>query len=515
MKKRLFILTILFLSFALFSAQSTRAYETNMPASVVLGQTDFTSNSTGTTKGKFSNVIRGIFVDNQGRLIVADQNNNRVFVWNTIPTTNGAEPDLVLGQADFTSVLANRGGSVAANTLSGPSAAYSDGTKLYILDRNNDRVLIWSTFPTQNGQAATIAVGASDLVTNPTDACNASTLSDPYGMTVYGTKLLVADRTQNRILIWETIPLSSGAAATKVIGQPDLITCSAQVISDKSLSDPRGISTDSEGRLIVADRGRQRVLIWSSIPSTNFASANLVVGQPDFVSSGVGVSNSRIGSILAAYSNGTQLFIADINRILIFNQFPTTNGASATVVLGQVDFSTNSANAGGTTTANSLNASLYVHERNNILFVIDESNARVLLFYNPPVPVAPADAFSTNYSSSNSTTCSDFAPVGNPDLFQILRIKNSAVVFFTPVLNSTRTYLVMYGFKEGEEQYGASSESLTAESNLGVQKLAISDLDPNQEYWFKVAPKNGCATGEWSNWMKAPQWQGKPKLVYK
>lgn len=119
------------------------------------------------------------------------------------------------------------------------------------------------------------------------------------------------------------------------------------------------------------------------------------------------------------------------------------------------------------------------------------------------------------YSQAEPGSCTDFAPVGMPDLFQILRIRNSAVVFFTPVLNSTRSYLVMYGFKEGEERYGASLESLTAESNVGVQKLAISDLDQNQEYWFKVAPKNGCATGEWSNWMRAGKWQGKPKLLYK
>jgi hypothetical protein len=58
-------------------------------------------------------------------------------------------------------------------------------------------------------------------------------------------------------------------------------------------------------------------------------------------------------------------------------------------------------------------------------------------------------------------------------------------------------------------------ESLTAESNMGVQKLAISDLDANQEYWFKVAPKNGCAFGEWSNWMKAPKWRGKPRIIFR
>jgi CSLREA domain-containing protein len=119
------------------------------------------------------------------------------------------------------------------------------------------------------------------------------------------------------------------------------------------------------------------------------------------------------------------------------------------------------------------------------------------------------------FSQPAPTSCTDFAPVGTPDLFQILRIKNSVVVFFTPVLNSTRSYLVMYGFKEGEERYGASLESLTAESNLGVQKLAISDLEAKQEYWFKVAPKNGCAVGEWSNWMKAGKWQGSPKLFYR
>ena len=36
--------------------------------------------------------------------MVADTDNNRVLIWNSIPTTNGANADLVLGQDNFTTV---------------------------------------------------------------------------------------------------------------------------------------------------------------------------------------------------------------------------------------------------------------------------------------------------------------------------------------------------------------------------------------------------------------------------
>ncbi len=78
-----------------------------------------------------------------GSLFVADANNNRVLIWERLPTSNGQAADTVLGQADFVSVAVSRGGSPGANTLRRPTALrYKDGM-LFVADQQNHRVLIY------------------------------------------------------------------------------------------------------------------------------------------------------------------------------------------------------------------------------------------------------------------------------------------------------------------------------------------------------------------------------------
>src|SRR5260221_14544868 len=94
-----------------------------MPASVVIGQPDFVSHSanqglsnpTARTLSDTGGNMGGIFVDSMGRLLVSDNANNRVLIWNSIPTTNGAAANLVLGQPDFSSSTLNNGGRSASS----------------------------------------------------------------------------------------------------------------------------------------------------------------------------------------------------------------------------------------------------------------------------------------------------------------------------------------------------------------------------------------------------------------
>ena len=71
--------------------------------------------------------------------------------------------ELVLGQTDFLTVSNNAGSSASSSSLSGPQSVFSDGTKLYIADTNNNRVLIWNSNPTSNKQAADVVVGQADM----------------------------------------------------------------------------------------------------------------------------------------------------------------------------------------------------------------------------------------------------------------------------------------------------------------------------------------------------------------
>ena len=89
--------------------------------------------------------------------------------------------DVVIGQADMTSDTSNRGGSVGANTLYSPMGVYSDGTKLIVAEFNNHRVLIYNTIPTSVNATADVVIGQIDMTSN---AVNQSS-PNPTASTLY------------------------------------------------------------------------------------------------------------------------------------------------------------------------------------------------------------------------------------------------------------------------------------------------------------------------------------------
>ena len=77
---------------------------------------------------------------NGTKLFIADSGNNRILAWNTIPESNQTPADFVLGQPNMTSNSANNGGT-SSSSLSAPGFVNSDGSKLYVADTGNNRVL--------------------------------------------------------------------------------------------------------------------------------------------------------------------------------------------------------------------------------------------------------------------------------------------------------------------------------------------------------------------------------------
>lgn len=115
---------------------------------------------------------------------------------------------------------------------------------------------------------------------------------------------------------------------------------------------------------------------------------------------------------------------------------------------------------------------------------------------------------------SGPPSCSAGTPFGTPDLFQINRSRNSVILYFTPSLGSVTTYNVIYGFKELDERFG-SIGNLPIHNNQGVQNIAINQVSPNVEYWFKVIAMNDCAGGNWSNWQKSGRVQAQSIINYR
>ena len=48
-------------------------------------------------------------------------------------------------------------------------AVYSDGTHLFVADYDNNRVLIWNNIPTSNGQAANMVLGQPNMTSSLAD----------------------------------------------------------------------------------------------------------------------------------------------------------------------------------------------------------------------------------------------------------------------------------------------------------------------------------------------------------
>ena len=76
------------------------------------------------------------------RLLLADTRNNRILIWNSLPTAN-TSPDLVLGQGDLSS---NTPGDDMGE-LNWPAGVAAGGGKVVVADTENNRLLIWNNFP--------------------------------------------------------------------------------------------------------------------------------------------------------------------------------------------------------------------------------------------------------------------------------------------------------------------------------------------------------------------------------
>ncbi len=105
-----------------------------------------------------------------------------------------------------------------------PTAVASDGQILAVADTSNNRILIWNSIPTINGQPADIVLGQPDFNTVAPVIATASSVRAPQGVWVQNGRLFVADTQNNRILIWNSIPTHNNQAANVVLGQPNFTT---------------------------------------------------------------------------------------------------------------------------------------------------------------------------------------------------------------------------------------------------------------------------------------------------
>ena len=220
-----------------------------------------------------------------GPLFVCDTGHHRLLVWNTAPTRDRMAADLVIGQPDFVSEGRNGKSSVGAASLNVPTGvAASDGI-LAVADAWNHRVLIWHGYPTRSNQPADVVLGQADFAggaaNRGTRIASADNLNWCYGVALEGQALYVADTGNRRVLKWDRVPVVNSASADLVLGEIDFVTRdeNAGLAPDAAgMRWPHGIVVD-RGRLLVADAGNNRIMVWDTMPTQNGAPCSFVLGQ--------------------------------------------------------------------------------------------------------------------------------------------------------------------------------------------------------------------------------------------
>jgi hypothetical protein len=118
----------------------------------------------------------------------------------------------------------------------------------------------------------------------PSAAPSASTLYAPRGVWLDGQRLIAADTGNHRVLIWHDADrLADHQDAEVVLGQPDSATEGAQAGGrgpENGLRLPTGVIVH-DGRLLVADAWNHRILIWDQLPTASDVPPDQILGQPD------------------------------------------------------------------------------------------------------------------------------------------------------------------------------------------------------------------------------------------
>jgi hypothetical protein len=250
---------------------------------VVVGQINFASgtpNAGAVTSAIGFDENVHMSVCSNGKMFVSDRNNNRVLVYNRVPTASGTAADFVIGQPDF---LTNTP-ATTANGLKNPYAAYCMANKLFVVEQGNNRILVFDPIPTATNPIASYVIGQPNMVTG-TSGCTAITLNSPYEILRHGDTFFIADGGNQRVLEFDTIPATTGAIPTAVLGQVDFISCLQNkgnpTPSDSSLAFPNALA--AKGNLLaVSDHTNNRTMFFD-LPITTDQSASKQIGQPDFV----------------------------------------------------------------------------------------------------------------------------------------------------------------------------------------------------------------------------------------
>ena len=220
-----------------FPAAALKSGQNGPTADVVIGQADFASAVSVTTRNSKTGLNRpfGLAFDPTGRLLVTDAD-SRVLVYAAGSGTNaiasrilGLDPNSTTGTSQ---IAVNTPFGLAA-TPAGVIVADTFNNRLMIFPT----VDAWSAEATQFSPSATSVIGQSSYTVAKANGGNADSTSSSFNLPVdaaaSGAELFVVDAQNNRVLVFPATPSGITTTATRVIGQLDFPYNAANLIEGR------------------------------------------------------------------------------------------------------------------------------------------------------------------------------------------------------------------------------------------------------------------------------------------
>lgn len=204
----------------------------------------------------------------------------------------------------------NTGGALSFNH---PSGIASDGTRFLLCDRFNNRILIWNSLPIKWNDLPDLVLGQRNFTSNNPDTTKGG-LNFPGNVSIaLNGKVVVADSYNDRILIWNDFPTQNGQAANVLISLPQI-----SPFSDR-YEWPWGVWTDGNKLIATATRGGA-ILFWNTMPTYDNQPPSYSIKLPQF---GTLRNISTDGSSFLFVSDHNAKISGNRSGTFFWNSFPT------------------------------------------------------------------------------------------------------------------------------------------------------------------------------------------------
>ena len=108
---------------------------------------------------------------------------------------------------------------------------------------------------------------------------------------------------------------------------------------------------------------------------------------------------------------------------------------------------------------------------------------------------------SSSSSSPSAPACSKQAPNKAPWIYGAIPESSTSIrLYFTPSDEPVSRYVLVFGTKSGNYQYGLIDMGINERNQM---TFLVDYLSPNTTYYFKIQAANDCAPGPWSNEISA------------